>query len=68
MRSGNLHSNRFPRDAGVDGLGSIWESLVSLVVGKLGCTLESPGELVRTAHALMQDVLSTHNWSGLRLW
>lgn len=36
---------------------ALWESLVSPMVLKLGCTLESPGELLRTSHALLQAVL-----------
>ena len=57
MRSGNLHSNKFSGDAVVDGLGNFWESLAGLVVCKLGCTSQSPGELLRPAHALIQEVL-----------
>lgn len=57
MRSGNLHSNKFSGDAVVDGLGNFWESLAGLVVCKLGCTSQSPGELLRPAHPLIQEVL-----------
>ena len=57
MRSGNLHSNKFSGDAVIDGLGNFWESLAGLVVCKLDCTSQSPGELLRPAHALIQEVL-----------
>ena len=53
MRSENLHSNKVSGDAGVDGLGNFWESLAGLVVCKLGYTSQPPGELLRTAHALI---------------